>query len=426
MKNYKKLTLKDFGVKREERVLKNGCKVVLYNKKNSPFYMDVRFLAGSRFNGEGKEGLAHFTEHMLVAGTKKFKSKDLLSMSLERYGGSFFLSTNNNFISIGTEIGDISDIDILMDFINEVVNNPIFDEKSFEMEKKSIINEIGKANTLPQKFFGEIFLNTFYKGTPLEKNNLGSEDSVRDIAIEDVISFYKKNITPQNCIIIASGDIEIGKLSKKIEQIIKFKNKGKNEINKITYSLPEKGESVFVENIISSQSLITIGFRVCSIFDYSPELNLFKMVLAGGRASRLEKKLRYENGLIYSSTADYNAYQDAGGFIIKTATSEEKTEEVIKIILSEIESVRKDGVTKEELNFIKDKIYKSAKKNFQTSEDWVNANSLHESLCEDKKSQIDMINEMMKVTNDDIVNMANKYLSKDKSFVGVYSKNNKK
>ena len=421
MKKYKKLTLKDFGVKREEKVLNNGCRVVLYEKKNSPLYFGVRFLAGSRFND--KEGLAHFVEHMLVSGTEKFKSKDLLSMYLERYGGSFGLSTNNNFININAEIGEVSDVDILLDFLNEIINNPSFNNDSFLAEKDSIINEIGNANTLPAKFFGEIFLNTFYKNTPLEKNNLGTEDSVNSIELKDVISFYKKNITAQNCTIVVSGDIKIKKLLRKIEQKIKFKNLGENKINKKIHPLPNKGERVLVENTISNQSLITIGFRVGTKFEQSPELELIKYILAGGRASRLEKKLRYENGLVYSISANYDTYQDAGGFFIKTSTSAKNVERVIEIILSEIESIKNNGVTEEELDFVKDKIYKSSKKDFQTSEDWINANSSREALCKDGKTNLDFINHMMVVSNSDIVKIANEYLLKERAFIGLYDKN---
>lgn len=426
MKQYKKLTLKDFGVKREEKILKNGCRVVLYKKKNSPVYLSVKFLAGTRYNPVGKDGLAHFLEHMMVAGTKNFKSKDVLSMSLERYGGSFGLSTNNNFININTEIGDASDIDVLMSFLNEIINNPTFDENYFISEKKSIINEIGNANTVPSKFFGELFLNEFYKNTLLEKNNLGTEDIVKKITREDIVGFYKKNITPQNCTIVASGDIEIKKLIKKIEQKILFKNTGKNKINKRAVSLPKKGKKVFVENVLSNQSLITIGFRVGTKFEQSPELEIVRMILAGGRASRLEKKLRYEKGLVYSVTGNYDTYQDAGGLFIKTASSEKTVDAVIKIILSDIEDIRKNGVKKEELDFIKDKIYKSSKKDLQTSEEWVIVNSTQESLCRDGKSYIDFINKMMKVSNNDIVKIANKYLLKEKAFVGLYDKNKKK
>lgn len=104
MNKYKKLELKDFGVKREERTLKNGCRVVLYEKKNSPLDVSVKFQAGARFDPVGKEGLAHFTEHMMAAGSESFKSKDLISMFLERYGGGFGLSTSNSFLSVNANI----------------------------------------------------------------------------------------------------------------------------------------------------------------------------------------------------------------------------------------------------------------------------------------------------------------------------------
>lgn len=423
MDKYKKLTIKDFGVKKKEKILKNGCRLVLFEKKNSPLFMSVKFLAGSRFNPKDKEGLAHFVEHMLSSGTKKFVSKDKLAMFLERYGGSFGLSTNNNFININTETGDISDLDILMNFLNEIINNSTFKEDVFLTEKGSIINEIGNASTLPWKLFGEAFLNTFYKNTLLEKNNLGSEDSVKKIKLVDVIDFYKKNITSQNCTIIASGDIKIEKLAQKIEQKIKFRNEGENKIRKIIEPLPEKGGRITVLNTLSNQSLFIVGFRVDPKIEQGPAMEVLRMILAGGRASRLEKKLRYEKGLIYSVSANYDTYQDVGGFFIKTASSEENTSKVLKIIFSEIEDIKKNGVTKEELSFIKQKTYKSIKKDLQTSKDWVNNNSTLASLEKNGTTKIDVINEIMKVSSKDMVDIVNKYFSKEKSFIGLYTKN---
>lgn len=210
---------------------------------------------------------------------------------------------------------------------------------------------------------------------------------------------------------------------RKIEQKIKFKNLGENKINKKIYQLPNKGERVLVENSISNQSLITVGFRVGTKFEQSPELELIRCILAGGRASRLEKKLRYENGLVYSISANYDTYQDAGGFFIKTSTSAKNVERVIEIILSEIESIKNNGVTEEELDFVKDKIYKSSKKDFQTSEDWINANSSREALCKDSKINLDFINQMMVVSNSDIVKITSEYLLKERAFIGLYDKN---
>ncbi len=421
MKN-KNLTLKDFGVKREERILKNGCRVVLYEKKNSPLFMRACFLAGSRFEPQGKEGLAHLVEHLLVSKTKKFESKDKLTMFLERYGGSFSLSTNNNFININGCIGDILDVDVLINFFNEVINNTIFNQKNFLAERGSIFNEIGNLKNSPSEFFNEIFLDTFYKGTPLERGAWGTEEGLKNIKLKDTIDFYNKNITPQNCTIIASGDIKIDELIKKIEQKIKFKNEGENKISKTTCPIPTKGERVFVKNVLSNQSIITVGFRVGSRFNYSLELEIIAFVLAGTRASRLNKKLRNDKGLIYSISSGYNAYQDAGGFFFRTTTNQYNAEEVIRTILLEVEKIRKNGVTQEELSFIKDKIYKSIKRKLQTSEDWINDNYYLEVLSKNGETGIDLINKIMKVSNKDIIRIANKYFSKEKAYIGLYSK----
>lgn len=419
---YKKLTLKDFGIKREEKTLKNGCRVILYEKKNSPLFMKACFLAGSRFDSKGKEGLAHFVEHMLVSKTKNFETKDKLAVSLEKYGGSFSISTNNNFISINGEIGDISDFDILMNFFNEVINNPIFTKKNFLTERESIINEIGNLNFSSSGFFNKIFLDTFYEETPLKKNTLGTEESLKNINLKDIVGFYNKNITSQNCTIISCGDIKIDELVKKIEQKIKFKNRGENEINNILYPLPTEGKKIFLDNALSNQSLINIGFRVPSGFNYSPEIEAIGMILADGRASRLKKKLRYDKGWVYAIYSSYRIYQDAGGFLIKTTANQKTVDGVIKIIISEIKEVRRKGVTKTELAFIKDKTYKSVKIDLQTSKDWVNNNYSSEILYKNKETRLDLVNKIIKVTNKDIIKISNKYLSEEKAYIGICTK----
>lgn len=419
MNKYKKLELKNFGVKRKERALKNGCRLVLYEKKNSPLDMSVKFHAGSRFDPVGKEGLAHFTEHMMASGSESFKSKDLISMFLERYGGSFVLSTSNSFLSVNADIGEMEDVDILITFLNEIINKPLFSVKSFKTEKGSIINEIGDSRSSPQRIFWRDYSKNIYKNTPMDRDILGTIETVKGISLKDIINFYNKNITSENCTIVASGDIKIEELVKKIEQKIKFKNtKGENQINKKPSPLPERGNSITVQNDSSKQTLLVVGFRVGSEFEYSSAIRVLEIILAGGRASRLTKKLRYEKGLVYNVSADYNTYQDTGSFTVDATTAEKDVDNVLKIIFSEIENIKKNGVTKEELYFVKDKISKSAKKNLQTSDDWVRTNVSNEVIVRDGKTVTDFINDIREVTSEDIVEVANKYLIKEKAFLG--------
>ncbi len=82
-------TLEDFNVKRETFNLSSGTHVVLFNRPKMPVHILVTFIAGSRFDPEGKEGLAHFMEHMLLAGTKTYTTKDIMAGFIEDLGGFY-------------------------------------------------------------------------------------------------------------------------------------------------------------------------------------------------------------------------------------------------------------------------------------------------------------------------------------------------
>ena len=92
--------LSDFGIKRESGILRSGVRLTVFRKPSAPIYTSFAFLSGGRFDTVGKEGLAHFMEHMIVAGTKKFPTKDKLAEYLESYGGAFHASTGNEVMNL--------------------------------------------------------------------------------------------------------------------------------------------------------------------------------------------------------------------------------------------------------------------------------------------------------------------------------------
>ena len=84
--------LSDFGVSFEKAKLNNGINVFSFYRKGMPICFRINFFAGSRF--DSIPGTVHFLEHVLVAGTEKFPSKDKLAEPLEKIGGNFSASTD--------------------------------------------------------------------------------------------------------------------------------------------------------------------------------------------------------------------------------------------------------------------------------------------------------------------------------------------
>lgn len=107
--SYKTLDFSDFGVKKTATTLKNGLRVVIFERKGAPIALRLCFLAGSRFDPPGKEGLSHFTEHLIISGTKSYPSKDKLAMSIEELGGTISAFTSSDVLGVEIELGDSSD-----------------------------------------------------------------------------------------------------------------------------------------------------------------------------------------------------------------------------------------------------------------------------------------------------------------------------
>jgi len=80
------LTLSDFSITRKEAILSNGLKLVVFERPNTLVAIRVLTFAGHRFDPADKQGLAHFVEHTLINGTKKFPTKDKMAAYIEEYG----------------------------------------------------------------------------------------------------------------------------------------------------------------------------------------------------------------------------------------------------------------------------------------------------------------------------------------------------
>ncbi len=97
--------LKDLNIDYSSRTLSNNIRLDVYTKPNSPVSLRLTLLAGDSFDDDKtKKGLAHFVEHILLAGTEKFPSKDKIALHLDRYGGDFSGQTDKERLFIDLRV----------------------------------------------------------------------------------------------------------------------------------------------------------------------------------------------------------------------------------------------------------------------------------------------------------------------------------
>lgn len=91
-------SLTEFGVKKHETVLSNGLRVIFIEKPFAPIFAEIEIGAGSVFN-PSDNGLAHFTEHKLLGGSKTLSIEDF-SKIINSVGGYYNASTSARRILI--------------------------------------------------------------------------------------------------------------------------------------------------------------------------------------------------------------------------------------------------------------------------------------------------------------------------------------
>ncbi|MBU0534781.1 insulinase family protein [Patescibacteria group bacterium] len=415
-------SLKDFGVTKEVGLLENGTRVVLFNKPSVPISINVAFNAGSRFDPNGKEGLAHFTEHMLLQKTKKFNNVASLFKYLEEVGGRINVFTDSEQICLTIDLSDKEDFDKAVTIIDEVVNNMIVDDAVFENERSVIMKEIADIKSNPQSYVGEVAEELFFQNTDIGRSVSGDEKSVSNITKKDILNLYNKKLNTNYMTVIVSGGIELNELILYLNEGITLQKVTDNP-NALTVDLSIFRESAIKVEVYKDTDNVHLvfGFRSCSMFDNDHiPLAVLSVICGSGFTSSLYKKLREEKGLVYGVSVDSLGMSDSGAWVVSTSTPKENVQQLLDIVCDEFNRIYDGGIFDSELRLAKDKIIKSRKQRMQTSRAWVDFHTAGESLNPKKARDLDkVLDKISKVTLGDLRRVGRKYFSKNSWYLAM-------
>ncbi len=188
-----------------------------FQRTGMPVYIMSSFLCGSRF--DVIPGTAHFLEHILVAGTKKYPSKKQLSGALEELGGVFGAYTQQDFLRIIIDIAGQEDLPAGLDILDEIVNNSLFDTHVIENERGAILSEHYAKQSNSQLSVWEVYRRLFFQGTDYGRSIIGTEESIKTITSQDIANYYHNVFLKAPVFVTAAGDFEHTDLKGKLDAI---------------------------------------------------------------------------------------------------------------------------------------------------------------------------------------------------------------
>ena len=351
--------------------LSNGIPVVVIPKKTNKKYIVWGIKYGSidgKFLSDGKlinipDGSAHYLEHKLFEQENDLNSLDVLS-SLGVDANAY---TTNNHTAYLFECTDnfYEGLDELMDY----VQNPYFTDANIDKERGIIEQEIMMYKDYPE---WELYMNALecmYNVNPIKIDVAGSIESISKITKETLYTIYDNFYTPENSIIVVSGNFVPEEIISEIKSRMKMKASNKKieriyeaEENRIVKKIKEQKMDISIP-------MFMVGYKDININDKNNlKKNLaIEIILnyAYSRSSELFNDLYKKGKLLSEVTFNYEFAETYGHVLIQGQS--EDVDYVVNVLEKQLDLIKEKGFESTRLESIKRKVYgELVKDNYST------------------------------------------------------------
>ena len=375
--------------------------------------------AGSIIETKENSGVSHFIEHMLFKGTKNRSSKEL-AREIDNLGGILNAFTSKECTCFYVKFLD-EHIDIGIDVLSDMILNSCFDKKDIEKEKSVILEELKMYEDSPDDLSYDLLLENIYKDHSLGMNILGDRNTLKNFKRENILDYYNKYYVPNNSVISICGNFNFEEIVEKIKD--KFKTWEAKEAS-INTTEPKFNPCIIKKNKDIKQVNLAIKLKAIPMINDREvyALSVVNNVFGGSISSRLFQKIREEKGLVYSIYSSQTLYQECGELGIFASTSNENGEEVYKLILDEIDLIRNEYISLQEIHESKEQLKGSYMLDRESTSSRMMSNGknlLMRNKVDDEQDIIDYINN---VEYQDVVEIIEKVFNKENIGVCIVGK----
>ncbi len=411
-----------FDLKAHYYKLANGQKVVIVPKEGATV-LKTYVNAGSMNETDDIRGISHYLEHNFFNGSEGlekgefFKTVDKMGAYTNAATG---MAETNYFIK--SNLLKDTDFEEQMRIHASMLQTPKFALEMLEKEKGIVNSEINMITSDPVNIGLNKMLKNLYN---IKTNSVdligGTTDNINKITRDDVVNYFNQNYYPANMTTVITGDV---KPEEAIELVSKYFTSDKQPPKERHFEELKPIDKPIREDIISDKAkgtTLLVGFNGPESNNIEDKIKItaLNMILSNLSSSRLEHKLKDLNTSIFIEDEKISSQKGSPRAMIAGGqTTEENSEKVLKMLYQEIENIKVNPPTDEEMGIAKKQLSKLFSSIFETS---AGANSIIGEVLLD--SGFDEITRFEKIvdglTSQDLAETAKKYYDLNKASITV-------
>ena len=404
-------------------VLDNGIILYVFEDHELPLLnISAVIRTGSNYDPAGKEGLAELSGTLLRTGGTKTMAADAIDEALDFFAGSLTVSMSRDSGSISLSVLK-DNLDEGLHIVSQIITNPSFDESKIALAKDLKIEELRRISDDPQKLAFRELKRFLYRDHPAGR--LPSIASINNVQRRDIIQFYKQFFYPKNIMIAVTGDISKDQAIIKIKKYLGSWNESVKH-----YSIPpipakQKGHIYFLSKDVPQSTIISAQFAPGKNNSDTYPFEVLDFILgSGGFKSRIFQQIRNNLGLAYSTGSFYTRISGYGVFGAYAMTKSETTAKVLSNIQAIIKDAKKNVIDNKELEGAIKSINNNFIFSFHSAEQIAHQQLMveYDSLPGDYLATYR--EKIAAVQAEDLMRVANKYLSPDEAVILVVGNEN--
>lgn len=300
-------------------------------------------------------GVSHYIEHMMFKGTENRTAKEIAG-DVDRIGGQFNAFTGKEATCYYIKTLS-SNLDKAAEILLDMLLNSKMDEGEMKKEKSVICEEIKMIQDTPDDDVHDTVCELLFDGHPLGNSIIGTPESLDNIDREVLTGYLRDEYTRDSIVIAIAGNFDADAICHLFQDKLSTlkAEKKKREAVKALYEPRYKVKTKDIE-----QSHISLATRGVALEDDDYfAMSLLSNIMGGSMSSRFFQNIREEKGLAYSVYSVASSFSDTGYFNIYAGVAHDKIKDAIEGIREELEILKRDGVTADELSTAKEQMKSS-------------------------------------------------------------------
>ncbi|MCY0879816.1 MAG: pitrilysin family protein [Firmicutes bacterium] len=300
---------------------------------------------GSRHELPAQWGHAHLLEHLVFkgAGSRDFRA---VAKEMDRLGADVNAFTTRDYTCYYARVLNREAINAYR-LLVDLISAPWLRAADLEREKNVVLEELRETRDDPDEVVDLLITEALYDDVAYTHDVLGTPETIQATTTESLTTFYRQHYRSSNMVFAVSGGF-----APHLVDMVSQEFSGSSGQTQLPRSDPPPPVKISERRLDADWEQVRLALAVRAPGRYHPAYAatlVFASILGGQNSSRLWQRLREEEGLVYSVSAQYQPESNFGDLVISLALARENVVRAMRCVREEVEQLATNGPSEEEL-----------------------------------------------------------------------------